>query len=167
MDRKDMSPKQGVIVSLIGLLVVVVYGFAVFIPLEPTWSFADTFYFILVTLSTNGYGDIVPNTGLTQLTTVPLLFGVYFFFLTVMSLATAFVNTVHQYIKSRKPTSYVNDEFETNTPMEQLELAVLPNISAAPQKITVVVEEETPPVAATAAVDPHNNNSSLADIQIR
>lgn len=166
MDRKDMSPKQGVIVSLIGLLVVVVYGFAVFIPLEPTWSFADTFYFILVTLSTIGYGDIVPNTGLTQLTTVPLLFGVYFFFLTVMSLATAFVNTVHQYIKSRKPTSYVNDEFETNTPMEQLELAVLPNASAAPQKITVVVEEETPPVAATAAVDPHNN-SSLADIQIR
>jgi voltage-gated potassium channel len=76
--------------SLILLLGTVVYHF-----LEG-WSWIDSLYFSVVTLTTIGYGDFSPQTDIGKLFTI-------FYILLGLGMILAFINTVYEhYTQSKK-----------------------------------------------------------------
>lgn len=51
------------IVSMVLVLVMLLLGAAVFSATEQRWSFIDAFYYSFVSLTTIGFGDMVPGVG--------------------------------------------------------------------------------------------------------
>jgi hypothetical protein len=54
---------------LIYVITIVIFGAVLYHWLEG-WSWIDSFYFVVITLTTIGYGDITPTTSLTKLITI-------------------------------------------------------------------------------------------------
>jgi len=54
---------------LIYLVIVILFGSVLYHYLEG-WSWIDSFYFVVITLTTIGYGDLTPTTNLTKLITI-------------------------------------------------------------------------------------------------
>ena len=65
-----MAEARAKIGSVLGILVVLLaFGTVLYNSIEG-WSFVDSFYFTATTLTTIGYGDIVPTHDLSKLVTV-------------------------------------------------------------------------------------------------
>lgn len=68
--------KLNVFIALSTLLTWIGVGTVVFHLLEP-WSLIESFYFSVVTISTVGFGDLVPSSDITRLfTAIYILIGV-------------------------------------------------------------------------------------------
>ena len=64
------------IFTLLGMLVLIVAGGTVFFHHVEGWSWLDSYFFTVVTLSTVGYGELVPVTAIGKIgTTVFILLG--------------------------------------------------------------------------------------------
>lgn len=66
--------KPKVIKILLTLLVLYVAAGASFYHIVEKWSWLDSVYFTVITLSTVGYGDFSPQTHLGKLFTIPFIF---------------------------------------------------------------------------------------------
>lgn len=65
---------------LVALLVVVIASGTVFFRMVEGWSWLDAYYFTVVTLSTVGYGDLIPQTAIGRIgTTVFIITGLGLF----------------------------------------------------------------------------------------
>ena len=60
--------------GLVGALAVLIGGGTVFYHLIEGWSWVDSFFFTVVTLSTVGYGSLVPQTVIGKLATTVFIF---------------------------------------------------------------------------------------------
>ncbi|WP_245831555.1 potassium channel family protein [Salibaculum halophilum] len=60
--------------GLVGALAVLIGGGTVFYHLVEGWSWVDSFFFTVVTLSTVGYGSLVPQTVIGKLATTVFIF---------------------------------------------------------------------------------------------
>ena len=94
LDSLHINPFHIIKICLYGLTILILYGIITFMMLEH-WNFIETFYFIMSTLSTIGYGDYVPTTFTGQIATIPLLFGIYFFTF-VLSLMSVLLDYIHE-----------------------------------------------------------------------
>ena len=66
--------KSGGLLSLLGTLAAIVAGGTVFFRLVEGWSWLDAYFFTVVTLSTVGYGSLVPATALGKIGTTVMIF---------------------------------------------------------------------------------------------
>ena len=65
---------------LVGLLGAVIASGTVFFRMVEGWSWLDSYYFTVVTLSTVGYGDLIPQTAIGRIgTTVFIITGLGLF----------------------------------------------------------------------------------------
>jgi voltage-gated potassium channel len=65
---------------LVGLLAAVIASGTVFFRMVEGWSWLDSYYFTVVTLSTVGYGDLIPQTAIGRIgTTVFIITGLGLF----------------------------------------------------------------------------------------
>ncbi len=62
------------ILTLLGMLMLIVAGGTVFFHHAEGWSWLDSYFFTVVTLSTVGYGSIVPVTALGKIGTTVFIF---------------------------------------------------------------------------------------------
>lgn len=62
------------ILGLIGTVVLIIFGGTVFFHFVEGWSWLDSYFFTVVTLSTVGYGSLVPATALGKIATTILIF---------------------------------------------------------------------------------------------
>ncbi|MGH1465391.1 MAG: potassium channel family protein [Cognatishimia sp.] len=68
------------IVSLIALIVQIIAAGTVFFHFVEGWSWLDSYFFAVITLSTVGYGSLVPATALGKIgTTVFIVLGIGIF----------------------------------------------------------------------------------------
>lgn len=66
--------------TLLGMLVLIIAGGTVFFRHVEGWSWLDSYFFTVVTLSTVGYGELVPATAMGKIgTTVFILVGLGIF----------------------------------------------------------------------------------------
>ena len=78
--------------ALLSLLLTVIYfgaGFAFYVPYEG-FHFTDTVYFLTQTITTVGYGDVVPSDNVSRMVTV------LFIIVGVTSIAAVFSEMIHQ-----------------------------------------------------------------------
>jgi voltage-gated potassium channel len=66
--------KPGGLASLLGTLAAIVVGGTVFFRVVEGWSWLDAYFFTVVTLSTVGYGSLVPATALGKIGTTVMIF---------------------------------------------------------------------------------------------
>lgn len=82
------------LVTLLSTLFVIVFGGTVFFHYAEGWSWLDAYFFTVVTLSTVGYGNLVPATAVGKIGTTVLIFvGLGVFALTIQQVAAY---TVHK-----------------------------------------------------------------------
>ena len=62
------------ILTLLGMLVLIVLGGTVYFRLVEGWSWLDSYFFTVVTLSTVGYGNLVPATTAGKIGTTVFIF---------------------------------------------------------------------------------------------
>jgi len=67
MSRSDIA-------WLIGIIAGIVAGSTVFFHLIEGWSWLDSYFFTVVTLTTVGYGTLVPATAIGKIATTVLIF---------------------------------------------------------------------------------------------
>ncbi|MDR9393491.1 MAG: potassium channel family protein [Roseovarius sp.] len=60
--------------TLLGMLVLIVLGGTVYFRLAEGWSWLDSYFFTVVTLSTVGYGSLVPATAAGKIGTTVFIF---------------------------------------------------------------------------------------------
>ena len=60
--------------QLMGALVLIVSSGTLFFRLVEKWTWLDSYFFTVVTLSTVGYGNLVPETALGKIGTTVLIF---------------------------------------------------------------------------------------------
>jgi voltage-gated potassium channel len=56
------------------LLVLILFGGALFYHYHEKWTFLDSLYFSAATMTTVGYGDFVPVTDISKIFTIPYMF---------------------------------------------------------------------------------------------
>ena len=77
---KDLFRKTGLHKVLIGIFVTILIFWTVFYLFSPTYNWFDDFYFVVVTLTTVGYGDVTPKTYNEKvLAIILILIGVFVF----------------------------------------------------------------------------------------
>ena len=60
--------------ALLSILILIIVGGTVFFHYVESWSWVDSYFFTVVTLSTVGYGDLVPATVIGRIGTTVLIF---------------------------------------------------------------------------------------------
>lgn len=81
-----MNPSRGII--LLATLVLIIAGGTAFFRHVEGWSWLDSYFFTVVTLSTVGYGSLVPITALGKIgTTVMIFLGLGVFALVIQQFA--------------------------------------------------------------------------------
>lgn len=82
--RRRMSVNALKLLTLFGTLILIVFGGTVFFHHAEGWSWLDSYFFTVVTLSTVGYGEMVPQTVVGRIgTTVFIFLGLGVFAVTV------------------------------------------------------------------------------------
>lgn len=66
--------KPGLTASILSLLAMLIACGTVFFHIVEGWSLIDSYFFTVVTLSTVGYGNLVPATALGKIGTTVLIF---------------------------------------------------------------------------------------------
>lgn len=66
-DCMDVSPIFKIRIIFLTLLLLVAGGMVLFHYLEPTFTWIQAFYFTVTTMTTVGYGDLVPSNDVTRL----------------------------------------------------------------------------------------------------
>ncbi len=90
---------QIVIYSVIALMV---SGTILFHFLEG-WSYIDSFYFLSVTITTIGYGDLCPTTDLTKILTVIYSFaGIGIILLVAQTFTKAYIEKRYNHLQSKR-----------------------------------------------------------------
>ena len=88
---KDLCRKTGLHKIMGGLLVTVVLFTALFYYFGPSYSGFDDFYFVMVTLTTVGYGDVVPKTHNERILALILIIIGIFVFSTITAAMSSFL----------------------------------------------------------------------------
>lgn len=82
-----MNPSRGIV--LLATLVLIIAGGTAFFRHVEGWSWLDAYFFTVVTLSTVGYGSLVPITALGKIgTTVMIFLGLGVFALVIQQFAS-------------------------------------------------------------------------------
>jgi len=98
-----------------GLLLYVIIGLAVYMPVEG-WNFTDAVYFVVVTLTTVGYGDLLPTTTIAKIFTCFYVFGGLLFVATLLSTAIESI-----FVQQERILSELNDDdTDSGTPLGQV-----------------------------------------------
>lgn len=63
-----MKPRSNILTAVITLIGLIIFGTIVFHSLED-WSYIDSFYFTITTITTVGYGDLYPTSEVSRLFT--------------------------------------------------------------------------------------------------
>lgn len=67
------------------------------------WSYVDSFYFLCVTITTIGYGDLYPTTDLTKILTVFYAFsGIGIILLVAETFTKAFIRRTYRNVKNKQ-----------------------------------------------------------------
>ncbi|QGX98430.1 two pore domain potassium channel family protein [Roseovarius faecimaris] len=84
------------VLSIFIALVFIIFGGTVFFHIVEGWSWIDSYFFTVVTLSTVGYGELVPATTLGKIATTVFIFvGLGVFALAIQLFA-------HMHVKKRE-----------------------------------------------------------------
>lgn len=96
-----MKPGRGI--ALLSMLVLIIAGGTVFFRYVEGWSWLDAYFFTVVTLSTVGYGSLVPITAAGKIgTTVMIFLGLGVFALVIQQFAAyAVVRRPHRHHRPR------------------------------------------------------------------
>lgn len=95
MFKKEI--KTNLIIVLSGVALVVFSGALIFSHLEK-WSFINSLYFVIMTATTVGYGDLTPTTHLTKIITMIYALSIIPFMLYIFSIIAEF-ESQHVYKK--------------------------------------------------------------------
>ncbi|MBN8632646.1 MAG: two pore domain potassium channel family protein [Rhodobacterales bacterium] len=83
--------------ALTGIFLLLLGGSTVFFHYQEGWSWIDAWFFTVTTVSTVGYGNLVPATTIGKLVTTGLIFsGIGLFGLAATQIANNFVNGRHR-----------------------------------------------------------------------
>lgn len=74
MAKSNKLSRTSVISSLLAILLVYISFGATFYHYVEHWNWLNSFYFVVITLSTVGYGDFSPHTDAGKLFTMPYVF---------------------------------------------------------------------------------------------
>lgn len=92
--------------TLLSLLAMVVGAGTVFFRWVEGWTWIDSYFFTVVTLSTVGYGNLVPGTDLGKIgTTVLIFFGIGIFALAIQQIGEATLKRRERRILEREKDS--------------------------------------------------------------
>jgi len=84
-----MNIKRNVVISILLFMILIVAGSFVYHRIEG-WSFLDALYFVVMTVTTVGYGDFVPKTDVGKIFTMFFSFmGIVFVFYFISITGTA------------------------------------------------------------------------------
>lgn len=92
--------------AILGLLAILIACGTVFFHFVEGWSLLDSYFFTVVTLSTVGYGNLVPATALGKIGTTVLIFlGIGVFALAIQHVGDTAVRRRARRIKKRNEKS--------------------------------------------------------------
>jgi hypothetical protein len=112
-----LSPRQVTIFSMAWVGFFYCYSFIV-MHFGEDWTFVDSLYFATATVTTIGYGDVVPTNPTVRLLAVPLLFGHYYMFLYCLTMGTAYGYFVqNKVLKIGVPRLRTSHAAEIDSPM--------------------------------------------------
>lgn len=87
---KDMFRKTGLHKILIGIFITILIFWGIFYFFSPSYGWFDDFYFVIVTLTTVGYGDVTPKTYNDKVLAIILILIGIFVFSTITALISSF-----------------------------------------------------------------------------
>jgi len=117
MVEQEIQKAAGIRIGLAVLLLVILItagGFIYHFYLEPSWSIIESIYFAAITLTTIGYGDLVPTHDVSRIFTVAYALvgvGIVLYILSVMGsyyirkfhrMEKAFVEDIRQFEKKKE-----------------------------------------------------------------
>lgn len=88
---KDLFRKTGLHKVLIGIFITILIFWAAFFLFSPSYGWVDDFYFVIVTLTTVGYGDVTPKTYNEKVLAIILILIGVFVFSVITALMSSFL----------------------------------------------------------------------------
>lgn len=88
---KDLFRKTGLHKVLIGIFITILIFWAAFFLFSPSYGWVDDFYFVIVTLTTVGYGDVTPKTYNEKVLVIILILIGVFVFSAITALMSSFL----------------------------------------------------------------------------
>ena len=88
---KDLFRKTGLHKVLIGIVITILIFWSLFYIFSPTYGWFDDFYFVIVTLTTVGYGDVTPKTYNEKVLSIILILIGIFVFSTITAIISSFL----------------------------------------------------------------------------
>ena len=88
---KDLFRKTGLHKVLIGICITILIFWAAFFLFSPSYGWVDDFYFVIVTLTTVGYGDVTPKTYNEKVLAIILILIGVFVFSVITALMSSFL----------------------------------------------------------------------------
>lgn len=88
---KDLFRKTGLHKVLIGIFMTILIFWAAFFLFSPSYGWVDDFYFVIVTLTTVGYGDVTPKTYNEKVLAIILILIGVFVFSAITALMSSFL----------------------------------------------------------------------------
>lgn len=88
---KDLFRKTGLHKVLIGIFITILIFWAAFFLFSPSYGWVDDFYFVIVTLTTVGYGDVTPKTYNEKVLAIILILIGVFVFSAITALMSSFL----------------------------------------------------------------------------
>lgn len=88
---KDLFRRTGLHKVLIGIFITILIFWAAFFLFSPSYGWVDDFYFVIVTLTTVGYGDVTPKTYNEKVLAIILILIGVFVFSAITALMSSFL----------------------------------------------------------------------------